>query len=70
MPFMHMILSVLSLTKTGVNMTDELVVSQSNGHLYKGSRLAFTHCLPARSRLSYHTTVMDLFYSLIHWACH
>ena len=47
--FMHMILYVLSLTKTGVNTTDELVVSQSNDHLYKGSLLASMHCLPARS---------------------
>ena len=56
---MQMILYVLSLTKKGVNITDELVVSQSNDHLYKGSRLVFTHCLPARSKLSYHTTVCD-----------
>ena len=56
--FMHVILYVLSLTKTGVNITDELVVFQSNDHLYKGSRLAFKHCLPARSKLSYHTTTV------------
>ena len=55
--FMHVILYVLSLTKTGVNITDDLVVFQSNDHLYKGSRLAFKHCLPARSKLSYQTTV-------------
>ena len=63
-----MILYVLSLTKTGVNITDELVVSQSNDHLYKGSHLAFTHCLQARSKLSYQT-VIDLFYFLIHGEC-
>ena len=57
--FMHVILYVLSLTKTGVNITDELVVFQSNDHLYKGSRLAFKYCLPARSKLSYHTTVWE-----------
>ena len=54
-----MILYVLSLTKTDVNITDELVVSQSHDHLYKGSRLAFTHCVPARSKISYHA-VIDL----------
>ena len=66
---MHMILYVLSLTKTGVNITDELVVSQSNDHLYKGSRLAFTHCLLARGTLSYLLllSVIGLLYSLIHW---
>ena len=31
--FMHVILYVLSLTKTGVNITDELVVFQSKDHL-------------------------------------
>ena len=50
--FMHVISYVLSLTKTGVNITDDLVVFQSNDHLYKGSRLAFKHCLPARSKLA------------------
>ena len=55
---MQMILYLLSLTKTGVKITDDLVVSQSNDHLYKGSLLAFTHCLPARSKLGYHTTVV------------
>ena len=61
-----MILYVLSLTKTDVNITDELVVSQSNNHhLYKGNHLAFTLCLPARSKLSYHT-VIDPFWFLIH----
>ena len=69
--FMHVILYVLSLTKIGVNITDELVVSQSNDHLYKGSRLAFTHCLQARRKLSYLLlSVMGLLYSLIHWECH
>ena len=48
----YMILYVLSLTKTGVNITDELVVFQSSGNLYKGNRLAFTHCLLARRKLS------------------
>ena len=44
------ILYVISLTKTDLHTTDELVVSQSNDHHYKGSRLAFTHCLPARRK--------------------
>ena len=57
--FMHLILYVLSLTKIGVSITDELVVFLSNDDLYKGSRLAFKHCLPARSKLSYHTTVWE-----------
>ena len=69
--FKHMILYVLSLTKTGVNITDELVVSQSNDYLYKDSRLAFTHCLLARSKLSYLLlSVIGLLYPLIHWVCH
>ena len=60
----HSVIHACDLVRTephedGVNITDDLVVFQSNDHLYKGSRLAFKHCLPARSKLSYHTTAWE-----------